>query len=60
MDIVTLVKHYIPSETPAVVLPREKKNVSKFTSDLNAIAPCMHFLMFKTDSMGTKYQHYVS
>ena len=53
MDIVTLVKHYIPSETPAVVLPREK-NVSIFSNDLNAIAPFMHFLMCKTDSMGTK------
>jgi len=25
MDIVTLVKHYIPSETPAVVLPIRKE-----------------------------------
>jgi len=25
MDIVTLVKHYIPSETPAVVLPLRKE-----------------------------------
>jgi hypothetical protein len=25
MDIVTLVKHYIPSETPTVVLPLRKE-----------------------------------
>ena len=25
MDIVTLVKHYIPSETPAVVMPLQKE-----------------------------------
>jgi len=34
MDIVTLVKHYILSETPAVALPMRKGNVSKFSSDL--------------------------
>jgi hypothetical protein len=47
MDIVTLVKHYILSETPTVVLPIPiRKECEHILNWPNAIAPCILFLYY--------------